>query len=158
VSDRNDGPYAGVHRFAALEFLARWLDHVPERYEVRVRYCGAYATRRRVWWRRRGVTLAGAGGAPPGAAEREETWPALRARRRRWADGARAERRAGRQAFESGRARGAASARWGGCTPAARAGARRARRQARRLRPGPGCGWRGGRLGLGRANSFWSEA
>jgi hypothetical protein len=23
VSDRNDGPYAGVHRFAALEFIAR---------------------------------------------------------------------------------------------------------------------------------------
>ena len=86
VSDRNDGPYAGVHRFAALEFIARWLDHVPERYEVRVRYCGAYATRRRVWWRRRGVRLAGASGEPPGAAEREEPWPALRARRRRWAE------------------------------------------------------------------------
>ena len=58
VSDRNDGPYADVHRFSALEFIARWVDHVPERYEVRVRYCGAYATRRRVWWRRRGVVLA----------------------------------------------------------------------------------------------------
>ena len=33
VADRVDGPYAGVHRMAALEFIARWLDHVPERYE-----------------------------------------------------------------------------------------------------------------------------
>jgi hypothetical protein len=54
VADRTEGPYAGVHRMAALEFVARWVDHVPERYEVRVRYAGAYATRRRVWWRRRG--------------------------------------------------------------------------------------------------------
>ena len=57
VADRVDGPYAGVHRMAALEFLARWVDHVPERYEVRVRYAGAYATRRRAWWRQRGVVL-----------------------------------------------------------------------------------------------------
>lgn len=27
----------------ALEFLARWVDHVPERYEVRVRYAGVRA-------------------------------------------------------------------------------------------------------------------
>ena len=86
VSDRNDGPYAGVHRFSALEFIARWVDHVPERYEVRVRYSGAYATRRRVWWQRRGVMLARASGEPPGVVEREDTWPALRARRRRWAE------------------------------------------------------------------------
>jgi len=46
VADRNDGPYAEVHRMTALEFLARWVDHVPERYQVRVRDCGAYATRR----------------------------------------------------------------------------------------------------------------
>jgi hypothetical protein len=32
VADRADGPYAGVHRMMALEFLARWVDHVPERY------------------------------------------------------------------------------------------------------------------------------
>ncbi len=37
---------------AALEFLARWADHVPERYEVRVRFAGAFATRRRVSRRR----------------------------------------------------------------------------------------------------------
>jgi hypothetical protein len=86
VSDRNEGPYAGVHRMTALEFIARWVDHVPERYEVRVRYSGAYATRRRVWWQRRGVRRARARGEPPGVVEREDTWPALRARRRRWAE------------------------------------------------------------------------
>jgi hypothetical protein len=86
VADRNDGPYAGVHRMTALEFLARWVDHVPERYEVRVRYAGAYATRRRVWWRRRGVMLVRASGEPPEAGEPAESWPALRARRRRWAE------------------------------------------------------------------------
>ena len=49
VAGRNDGPCAGVHRMTAREFLARGVDRVPERYEVRVRYAGAYATRRRVW-------------------------------------------------------------------------------------------------------------
>ena len=86
VSDRSDGPYAGVQRMTALEFIARGVDHVPERYEVRVRYAGAYATRRRVWWRRRGVVLAGASGESPKAVAQEESWPALRARRRRWAE------------------------------------------------------------------------
>jgi hypothetical protein len=71
VADRVDGPYAGVHRMTALEFIARWVDHVPERYEVRVRYAGAYATRRRVWWRRRGVELARARAAGGGARGRE---------------------------------------------------------------------------------------
>ena len=33
----------------------RW---AAERYEARVRCAGAYATRRRVWWRRRGVVGA----------------------------------------------------------------------------------------------------
>jgi hypothetical protein len=83
VADRSDGPYAGVHRMTALEFLARWVDHVPERYEVRVRYAGAYATRWRVWWRRRGIVLSRASGAPPEVVEPEASWPALRARRRR---------------------------------------------------------------------------
>ena len=85
ASDRADGPYAGVHRFPALEFLARWLDHVPDRYEMRVRYYGAYATRRRVWWQRRGISLAHApllASTPPAPA----TCPALRARQRRWAE------------------------------------------------------------------------
>jgi hypothetical protein len=85
VADRVDGPFAGVHRLAALEFLARWVEHVPERYEVRVRYAGAYATRRRVWWRRRGVALVAAPVAAP-RPEPEGDWPALRARRRRWAE------------------------------------------------------------------------
>src|SRR5439155_6897262 len=29
VADCADGPYAGVHRMTALEFVARWVDHVP---------------------------------------------------------------------------------------------------------------------------------
>jgi hypothetical protein len=92
VSDAQGGPYAGVHRMTALTFLARWVQHVPERYETRVRYYGAYATRRRLWWRRRGVVVAGAVEASPGSdgldeqARTEPSWPALRARRRRWAE------------------------------------------------------------------------
>ena len=85
VADRLDGPCAGVHRMKALEFLARWVDHVPERYEVRVRYAGAYATRRRVWWRQRGVVLVAAPPVETVAPEPAGDWPALRARRRRWA-------------------------------------------------------------------------
>ncbi len=80
------GPYVGVHRMSALEFLARWADHVPERYETRVRYYGAYATRRRVWWRRRGVVLVPAPEREPAVPEPAADWPALRARRRRWAE------------------------------------------------------------------------
>jgi hypothetical protein len=86
VSDRVDGPYAGVQRMTALEFIARWVDHVPERYEVRVRYAGAYATRRRVWWGQRGVSLARSRAAPAEAPEADHAWPALRERRRRWAE------------------------------------------------------------------------
>ncbi len=86
VSDRNDGPYAGIHRFSALEFIARWVDHVPDRYETRVRYYGAYATRRRVWWQRRGISLASAPAAEVVPSEPVAGWPALRARRRRSAE------------------------------------------------------------------------
>jgi hypothetical protein len=87
VSDASEGPYAGVHRFAALEFLARLVDHIPGKGEVRVRYCGVYASRRRGWWRRRGVVLAGTGPTDAHDTEHEaEPWPALRARRRRWAE------------------------------------------------------------------------
>lgn len=87
VSDASEGPYAGVHRFAALEFLARRVDHIPAKGEVRVRYYGAYASRRRGWWRRRGVVLAGMRHEDAPNSEREaEPWPALRARRRRWAE------------------------------------------------------------------------
>jgi hypothetical protein len=86
VADRADGPYAGVHRMAALEFLARWVDHVPDHYEVGVRYAGAYATRRRVWWRRRGVELVQSAPVAIPAAEPASDGPALAARRRRWAE------------------------------------------------------------------------
>jgi hypothetical protein len=86
VSDAREGPYAGVHRLSALEFLARWVVHVPERYETRVRYYGAFATKRRVWWRRRGIMLMNAPAAEPSASEPAAEWPALRARRRRWAE------------------------------------------------------------------------
>ena len=49
---------------------------------------GAYASRRRGWWRRRGVVLAGTRHEQAlGDTEHEaEPWPALRARRRRWAE------------------------------------------------------------------------
>ena len=77
VSDRNDGPYAGIHRFSALEFFARWVDHVPDRYETRVRYYGAYATRRRVWWQRRGISLASVAAAEVVSSESAADWLAL---------------------------------------------------------------------------------
>jgi len=86
VSDRSDGPYAGTHRFSALEFIARWVDHVPDRYETRVRYYGAYATRRRVWWQRRGISLASGPAVAEVPLAPAADWPALRARRRRWAE------------------------------------------------------------------------
>ena len=87
-SDAVDGPYAGVHRMAAVEFVARLVQHIPGKGEVRVRYYGAYASRRRGWWRRSGVVLVAAGQEPAhDDAEREvAAWPALRARRRRWAE------------------------------------------------------------------------
>ena len=86
-SDAREGPYAGVHRFAAVEFLARLVDHIPAKGEVRVSDYGAYASRRRGWWRRRGVVLAGVRPEDAQAHEREaEPWPALKARRRRWAE------------------------------------------------------------------------
>ena len=80
-----DSARAPIHRFTALEFLARWVDHVPDAYEPRVRYYGAYATRRRVWGRGRGGVLVA---APVAAvpAEPAGDWPALRARKRRWAE------------------------------------------------------------------------
>jgi hypothetical protein len=89
ASDAREGPYAGVHRFTAVEFVARLVDHIPGKGEVRVRYYGAYASRRRGWWRRRGVVLVGAEPEDEPSAEREgepEPWPALKARRRRWAE------------------------------------------------------------------------
>ncbi len=87
VSDAREGPCAGVHPFAALEFLVRLVDHVPGKGEVRVRYYGAYASRRRGRWRRRGVVLAG---EPPAATPEVEREAAerpgrqARARGERW--------------------------------------------------------------------------
>ena len=87
ASNASAGPYAGVHRFAAVEFLARLVDHIPGKGEVRVRYYGAYASARRGWWRQRGVVLAGAASAEASEVERgPEPWPVLKARRRRWAE------------------------------------------------------------------------
>ena len=85
-SDRNDGPDAGIHRCPALEFLARWVDHLPERYETRVRDYRADATRRRLWWRRRGVVLVDGPAVEAASPQPAGDWPALRARRRRWAE------------------------------------------------------------------------
>lgn len=72
---------------SALEFIARWVDHVPERYEVRVRDSGANAMRRRVGWRRRGVRRAGVSREPPrrrGARGRLAGAPRLDAPRTWW--------------------------------------------------------------------------
>jgi hypothetical protein len=37
ILDRADGPFAGMHRLGALEFLARWVGHVPKPDDVRMR-------------------------------------------------------------------------------------------------------------------------
>ncbi len=72
VSDRSDGPFAGSHRFSALEFIARWVGHVPGRYEMLVRYYGAYAIWRRVWWQRRGILLVSLPAAEVDARDRAD--------------------------------------------------------------------------------------
>ena len=48
ASDASDGPCVGAHRMSAVGFLARLVNHIPGKGEVRVRY-GAYepAARRR---------------------------------------------------------------------------------------------------------------
>ena len=51
-----------------------------------MRYYGASATRRRVWWRRRGVGLVDAPAVEAASPQPAGDWPALRARRRRWAE------------------------------------------------------------------------
>ena len=63
-----------------------WLDHVPDHYETRVRYYGAYATRRRVWWRRRGIVHTSAAATETVAQDSAADWSARCARRRRWAE------------------------------------------------------------------------
>ena len=79
VSDRSEGPYAGIHRLSALEFIARLVDHVPERYEVRVRYYGAYARRRRA--------TGAAGGGRRGVADSRREVSARGGRARRGSGG-----------------------------------------------------------------------
>ena len=59
---------------------------MPARYETRIRYYGAFATRRRVWWRRRGIVLVNAPQVGPSSSEPAADGPALGARRRRWAE------------------------------------------------------------------------
>ena len=51
-----------------------------------MRFYGAYATHRRVWWHCRGIVRVAAPSGAPDAAEPAADWPALRARRRRWAE------------------------------------------------------------------------
>lgn len=91
ASDKTQGPTAGIHRFDALEFLARLLAHVPRKGEILVRYCGAYSVRRRAAWRERGILgprPAHDGNAEPGTSEPEEPLPTperIRAMRTRWA-------------------------------------------------------------------------
>ena len=43
ASDAVDGPYVGVHRFAALEFLAWLLQHIPGNGDVGAQHVGALA-------------------------------------------------------------------------------------------------------------------
>ncbi len=72
ASDAHEGPCAGVHRFAAREFLARLVDQIPAKGEVRVHCHGTNASRRRGWRRRRGVVLASERQARGTCAERSE--------------------------------------------------------------------------------------
>ena len=86
VSDKSEGPTSGTHTFEGLEYLARLLTHVPDKNEVCLRYYGAYSVRRRARWRRLGILSE----TRTFAEERKDpglpTWPALQARRRRWAE------------------------------------------------------------------------
>lgn len=47
TSDKADGPTAGRHAFAALEFIARLVAHIPDKGQVMQRYYGYYANRTR---------------------------------------------------------------------------------------------------------------
>ena len=55
ASDKAEGPTAGTHAFAPLDFLAQLLTHIPRQGEHLVRYYGAYASRTRGTWRRQGI-------------------------------------------------------------------------------------------------------
>ena len=88
VSDKPEGPTAGTHDYDPLEFLALLLAHVPDRFEILVRYAGAYSVRRRARWRKLGILGASRLQALPPDPNRDAIppWPALRALRRRWAE------------------------------------------------------------------------
>jgi hypothetical protein len=88
ASDKRDGPTAGTHDFPALEFLARLLAHVPDAHEVLVRHYGAYSVRRRARWRRAGILSHARPphDISPVPGHPAPDWPALRARRQRWAE------------------------------------------------------------------------
>ena len=93
VSDKSEGPTAGVHRFEALEFLAKLLAHVPRKGEILVRYYGAYSVRRRAQWRESGILRTRSAlddDTGPKRREPEEPPPPtpekIRAMRRRWAE------------------------------------------------------------------------
>ncbi len=55
ASDKSEGPTAGTHAFAPLDFLAQLLTHIPRQGEHLGRYYGAYASRTRGTWRRQGI-------------------------------------------------------------------------------------------------------
>ena len=86
VSDKAEGPTSGIHTFDGLEYLARLLTHVPDKNEVCVRYYGAYSVRRRARWRKLGILTETSAFAEERQNSELPTWPALQARRRRWAE------------------------------------------------------------------------
>lgn len=47
TSDKCDGPTAGRHTFAAVEFIARLVAHIPDKGQMMQRYYGYYANRTR---------------------------------------------------------------------------------------------------------------
>jgi hypothetical protein len=47
ASDKADGPTVGRHSFAAVEFIARLVAHIPDKGQVMQRYYGYYANRTR---------------------------------------------------------------------------------------------------------------
>jgi hypothetical protein len=64
------------------------LAHVPDHHEILVRYSGAYSVRRRARWRKHGILADTRLRAEPPPPNHDVVpgWPALRARRSRWAE------------------------------------------------------------------------
>jgi len=65
TSDKATGPTAGRHTFEPLEFVARLVDHIPDKGQVLQRYYGYYASRTR--HQRRMATQAGGTNGPGGS-------------------------------------------------------------------------------------------